>query len=105
MSSKLSLLPHAEAGPPRHAPRIDKQTVPDGNTFGWNNGGVNLPRRAGSQCLASLIHRAALLSYPLPESPTHILGACLGSRLERLIAACTGRLASSSIEAGGKIEE
>lgn len=22
--------------------RIDRQTVPDGYTFGWNNGGVNL---------------------------------------------------------------
>lgn len=24
--------------------RIDRQTVPEGYTLGWNNGGVNLPR-------------------------------------------------------------
>jgi hypothetical protein len=23
---------------------IERQTVPEGNTFGWNNGGVNLPK-------------------------------------------------------------
>lgn len=23
--------------------RIERQTVPEGYTFGWNNGGVNLP--------------------------------------------------------------
>lgn len=23
--------------------RIERQTVPEGNTFGWNKGGVNLP--------------------------------------------------------------
>jgi hypothetical protein len=23
--------------------RIDKQTVPEGYTLGWNNGGLNLP--------------------------------------------------------------
>jgi hypothetical protein len=25
--------------------RIERQTVPDGYTFGWNNGGENLPAR------------------------------------------------------------
>jgi hypothetical protein len=26
--------------------RIDKQTVPDGYTFGWNSGGTNLPGKS-----------------------------------------------------------
>lgn len=25
------------------SPRIERQTVPDGKTFGWKSGGVNLP--------------------------------------------------------------
>lgn len=29
---------------PSSSLRIDRQTVPDGYTFGWNSGGTNLPR-------------------------------------------------------------
>ena len=34
-------------------PRIDKHTVPDGYTFGWNNGGTNLPASEASSPLVS----------------------------------------------------
>lgn len=49
--------------------RIDKQTVPDGYTFGWKRGGTNLPVVVQSQIVlqftivARALHFGGLVGY------------------------------------------
>lgn len=48
MPSKICLMVIAGLHPSSSL-RIDRQTVPDGYTFGWNRGGVNLPGNTMNQ--------------------------------------------------------
>jgi hypothetical protein len=41
---------------PSSSLRMDKHTVPDGYTFGWNSGGTNLPEDRDMSALVLLEH-------------------------------------------------
>ena len=51
--------------------RMDRHTVPEGYTFGWNSGGSNLPGAQGGRCFCrqvSLCPGPATPLAPLPHT-------------------------------------